>query len=380
MCFPQWSGRSGRFRWVYRLCVHLPRLAFNCRVFFRHCVMNVFCDPVLIRMHAGCLVVGPLAVTSAVCISVFVCVVVLAKVVIVDVTMLLFCGSSWFSCFLLESRLGSFGSQIDVWCFCRQFRHRPFERHWYLVWPDRRQLKHLFFCANMVRLSFVVFTFEHLSWRCFPSQYMHGFGSNLPFVLKLFGEGCIRRGWVFVSKAPTVDTRTSSTSELVSFSRVSWLFSLVSISWQSAVRKSFREQSARGFVLTVILYNVIVLVISLVVFGLADFHMNLSGLPVFVRHEYCSRSYREIFVIAAHQLRVRWFLKAIPYARWLELVFFRSVLSAFQWLFHSFVMSLVALKSRVLRCWLSILSNSSFCQYCSVHDCCVLHYYNYPKT
>ena len=105
------------------------RAAFNCSVFFRHCVMNVFCDPVSIRMRAWHLVVGPLAVTSAVCISVFVCVVVLAKVVIVDVTMLLFCGSSWFSCFLLESRLGSLGSQIDVWCFCPQFRHRPFERH-----------------------------------------------------------------------------------------------------------------------------------------------------------------------------------------------------------------------------------------------------------
>ena len=91
--------------------------------------MNVFCDPVLIRMHAGRLVVGPLAVTGAVCISVFVCVVVLAKVVIVDVTILLFCWSSWFSYFLLESRLGSLGSQIDVWRFCRQFRHRPFERH-----------------------------------------------------------------------------------------------------------------------------------------------------------------------------------------------------------------------------------------------------------
>ena len=73
--------------------------------------MNVFCDPVSIRMRAWHLVVGLLAVTSAVCISVFVCVVVLAKVVIVDVTMLLFCGFSWFSCFLLESRLGLLGSQ-----------------------------------------------------------------------------------------------------------------------------------------------------------------------------------------------------------------------------------------------------------------------------
>ena len=33
----------------------------------------------------------------------------------------------------------------------------------YLVWPDQRQLRHLFFCINVVRLSFVVFTFEHLS-------------------------------------------------------------------------------------------------------------------------------------------------------------------------------------------------------------------------
>ena len=41
------------------------RAAFNCSVFFRHCVMNVFCDPVSIRMRAWHLVVGPLAVTSA---------------------------------------------------------------------------------------------------------------------------------------------------------------------------------------------------------------------------------------------------------------------------------------------------------------------------
>ena len=79
--------------------------------------MNVFCDPVSIRMRAWHLVVGPLAVTRAVCISVFVCVVVLATVVIVEVTFLLFCGSSCFSCLLLESQLGSLGSQIDVWCF-----------------------------------------------------------------------------------------------------------------------------------------------------------------------------------------------------------------------------------------------------------------------
>ena len=65
--------------------------------------MNVFWDPVSIRMCAWYLVVGPLAVTSAVCISVFVCVVVLAKVVIVEVTILLFRGSSCFSSFLLES-------------------------------------------------------------------------------------------------------------------------------------------------------------------------------------------------------------------------------------------------------------------------------------
>lgn len=91
--------------------------------------MNVFCDPVSIRMRAWHLVVGPLAVTSAVCISVFVCVVVLAKVVIAEVTFLLFCGSSCFSCRLLESRFGSLGSQIEVWCFSPQFRHLPFERH-----------------------------------------------------------------------------------------------------------------------------------------------------------------------------------------------------------------------------------------------------------
>ena len=50
--------------------------------------MNVICDPLSIRMHAWHLVVGPLAVTSAVCIGVFVCVVVLAKVV--EVTILMF--------------------------------------------------------------------------------------------------------------------------------------------------------------------------------------------------------------------------------------------------------------------------------------------------
>ena len=100
--------------------------------------MNVFCDPVSIRMRAWQLVAGQLAVTSAVCISVFVCVVVLVKVVIADVTFLLFCGSSCFSSFL------------------------PFEQHCYLVWPDRRQLRHLFFCGNMVFLSFVDFTFEQL--------------------------------------------------------------------------------------------------------------------------------------------------------------------------------------------------------------------------
>ena len=87
--------------------------------------MNVFCDPVSIRMRAWQLVAGPLAVTSAVYISVF----VLVKVVIADVTFLLFCGSSCFSFLLLESRLGSLGSQIDVWCFSPQFRHLPFERH-----------------------------------------------------------------------------------------------------------------------------------------------------------------------------------------------------------------------------------------------------------
>ena len=193
--------------------------------------------------------------TSADCISVFVCVVVLAKVVIAEVTFLLVCGSSCFSCRLLESRFGSLGLQIEVWGFSPQFRHLPFERHWYLVWPDRRQLRHLFFCANMVLHSFVVFTFEHLAWRWLPSQYMHGSSSNLPFVLKLFGGGCIWRGWVFVSKVPTVGTRTSSTTELVSLSCVSWLFFLVSISWQSAFCKSFRAQSACGFVLNIIQRN-----------------------------------------------------------------------------------------------------------------------------
>ena len=91
--------------------------------------MNVFCDPVSIRIRVWHLVVRPLAVTSAICISVFVCVVVLAKVVIVEVTFLLFCGSSCFSCLLLESRLGSLGSQVGVWCFSPQFRHPPFARH-----------------------------------------------------------------------------------------------------------------------------------------------------------------------------------------------------------------------------------------------------------
>ena len=64
--------------------------------------MNVFCDPVSIRMRAWHLVVGPLAVTSAVCISVFVCAIVLANVVIVEVTILLFCGSSCFHVFCLN--------------------------------------------------------------------------------------------------------------------------------------------------------------------------------------------------------------------------------------------------------------------------------------
>ena len=81
------------------------------------------------RMRAWHLLIGPLAVTSAVCISVFVCVVVLVKVVIVQVTFILFCGSSCLSCLLLESRLGSLGSQTDVWFFSPQFRHLPFERH-----------------------------------------------------------------------------------------------------------------------------------------------------------------------------------------------------------------------------------------------------------
>ena len=64
--------------------------------------MNVVCDPVSIRMRAWHLVVGPLPVSSALCISAFVCVVVLAKVVIVDMTFFLFCWSSCFSCFCLN--------------------------------------------------------------------------------------------------------------------------------------------------------------------------------------------------------------------------------------------------------------------------------------
>ena len=91
--------------------------------------MNVLCDPVSMRMSAWHLLIGPLAVACAVCISEFVCVVVLVKVVIVEVTFMLFCGSSCFSCLLLESLSGSLGSQTDVWCFSPQFRHLPFERH-----------------------------------------------------------------------------------------------------------------------------------------------------------------------------------------------------------------------------------------------------------
>ena len=50
------------------------------------------CDPVSMRMHAWHLLICPLAVTSAVCISVFGCVVVLVKVVMVEVTFMLFVG------------------------------------------------------------------------------------------------------------------------------------------------------------------------------------------------------------------------------------------------------------------------------------------------
>ena len=91
--------------------------------------MNVFCDPVSIRMRAWHLVVGPLAVTRAVCISVFVYVVVLARVVIVEGGVFAVLWVFLFSCLLLESRLGSPGSQIDVWCFSPQFRHLTLERH-----------------------------------------------------------------------------------------------------------------------------------------------------------------------------------------------------------------------------------------------------------
>ena len=155
-------------------------------------------------------------------------------------------------------------------------------------------------------------------------------------------------------------------------------YSLVSISWQSAVRKSFREQSARGFVLNIVQRNCSGNFFSSIWISRLP-HESVWTPSVFKARILLSQlswNFRNFCT----SVRVRWFLKAIPYARWLELVFFPSVLSAFQWLFHSLVMSLVALKSRALRCWLSILSNSSFCQYCSVHDCCVLHYYNYPKT
>ena len=75
---------------------------------------NVFCETVSIRIRAWHRVVGPRAVTSAVCMSVLVCDIVLVKVVSVGVTILLLCGSSCFSCCLLESRLGSRGSQIII--------------------------------------------------------------------------------------------------------------------------------------------------------------------------------------------------------------------------------------------------------------------------
>ena len=170
-------------------------------------------------------------------------------------------------------------------------------------------------------------------------------------------------------------TRTSSTTELVSFSCISWLFSLESISWKSPFRKSFREQSAWRFVLNIV-------------------HSNCSG-NFFSSIEINRLPYESVWTHSVSKARMllsqlfwvfrscctsaeaHWFLKAIPYAHWSELVFFRSVLSAFQWLCHSFVTSLVALKSRVQRCRSAILSNSS---YCSVHDCCVLRYYNNPKT
>ena len=116
-----------------------------------------------------------LAVTSAVCISVFVCVIVLGKVVNCGGAILLFC---WW------------------WCFSLQFRDRPFQWHWYLVWPDRRQLNHLIFCTNRVRFSSIVFTFGHLLWWCLPLQYMHGFSSNLHSYWSFLVVGVLG-SWVF---------------------------------------------------------------------------------------------------------------------------------------------------------------------------------------
>ena len=108
---------------------------FNCSLFLKSCVINVFCDPVSMRMRAWCHVVEPLAVMMAVCSSTFVWVVaIVARVVDVGQMSLLFCVE--FSCFsvgfLFESWLGWCGSQIEVWCFNLQLRHLPLEWHWYL--------------------------------------------------------------------------------------------------------------------------------------------------------------------------------------------------------------------------------------------------------
>lgn len=156
-------------------------IGFNCSLFLKSCVINVFCDPVSMRMRAWCHVVEPLAVMMAVCSSTFVWVVaIVARVVDVGQMSLLFCVE--FSCFsvgfLFESWLGWRGSEIEVWCFNLQLRHLPLEWYWYFVWPERRQLKHLFCWFSFIFLCFIVFTISQLLWQCLLSQYMYGFKSG----------------------------------------------------------------------------------------------------------------------------------------------------------------------------------------------------------
>ena len=156
-------------------------IGFNCSLFLKSCVINVFCDPVSMRMRAWCHVVEPLAVMKAVCSSTFVWVVaIVARVVDVGQMSLLFCVE--FSCFsvgfLFESWLGWCGEQIEVWCFNLQLRHLPLEWHWYFVRPEWRQLKHLFCWFSFIFLCFIVFTLSQLLWQCLLSQYMHGFKSG----------------------------------------------------------------------------------------------------------------------------------------------------------------------------------------------------------